>query len=335
MARVPRVELMACPTPLQFLPRLSAELNRPIYLKRDDGSGSVMGGNKARALEYLLADALRRGYRRVATFGALQSNHARITAAAAQQLGLEAHLFYFEPRPPCLTGNLLICQQLGAHLHFVPLRRGQSARSIIWTNRLVRLLMRLRLGSHYFIPAGGYSVLGGLGYARAALEIHQQVQREGLAGAWLVVTAGTGTTLAGLWAGLTLLDTPVRLAGIDIGKLWKAFPAAIARLAEQICAFLGEPCRFDRRQTPLLAGNDAEPAYGVPSPAGNAAIHLLMQLEGVPLDPTYTAKAFAGMLHRIREGQMGAREPVIFLHTGGLTAVAASKSPEPCGSGVY
>jgi len=319
---IPRLTMMECPTPLQFLPRLSDQLGRPIYLKRDDGCGSVMGGNKARALEYLLADALRRGYRRVVTFGSLHSNHARIMAAAAQQLGLEAHLFYFEPCPVCLPDNPRWCQQLGAHLHFVPLKRGQGTRSLIWTNRLVHLLARLWVGSHYFIPAGGYSVLGGLGYVRAALEIHQQVEQAGLRGAWLVVAAGTGTTLTGLWAGLTLLETPVRLAGIDVGKLWKAFPAAIARLSEQICAFLGEAHAFRHEAVPLLPGNDAEPAYGVPSEAGNAAIEELAQLEGVPLDPIYTAKAFAGMLKRVRQGQLGTEEPLIFLHTGGLPPTA-------------
>jgi D-cysteine desulfhydrase len=309
---------MECPTPIQFLPRLSAQLNRPVYLKRDDGGGALTGGNKARALEYLLADARRRGYRRVATFGSLHSNHTRITAAAAKCLGLEAHLFYFEPRPDRLTGNLLLSQQLGAHLHFVPLKRGQGARSLVWTNRLVHLIVRVRVGSHYFIPAGGYSVLGGLGYVRATLELHQQVEQAGLREAWLVVAAGTGTTLAGLWAGLTLLETPVQLAGIDIGKLWKAFPAAIARLSEQICAFLGEARTFRKEEVPLLPGDDAEPAYGVPSASGNAAMEELAQLEGVPLDPIYTAKAFAGMLKRVRQGQLGTNEPIIFLHTGGL-----------------
>ncbi len=319
---IPRLTLMQYPTPLQFLPRLSDQLGRPIYLKRDDGCGVVMGGNKARALEYLLADALQRGARRVVTFGSLHSNHARITAAAAQHLGLEAHLFYFEPRPDPLTGNLLLCQQLGAHLHFVPLKRGQGARSLTWTNRLVHLLARLWVGSHYFIPVGGYSVLGGLGYVRAALEVDQQVEQAGLQGAWLVVAAGTGTTLAGLWAGLTLLETPVQLAGIDVGKLWKAFPATIARLSEQICAFLGETHAFRQEEVPLLPGNDAEPAYGMPSATGNAAIEELAQLEGVPLDPIYTAKAFAGMLKRIRQGQLGTQEPIIFLHTGGLPPTA-------------
>lgn len=117
----PRLSLAGYPTPLHLLPRLSQELGRRVYIKRDDFIGPAMGGSKVRKLEFLLADALERGADRVVTFGGLQSNHARMTAAAARQLGLEPHLFCFEPRPQRLTGNLLLNALLGAHVHFVPL----------------------------------------------------------------------------------------------------------------------------------------------------------------------------------------------------------------------
>ena len=114
LAEYPRLTLAQYPTPLHFLPRLSRELDRPIYLKRDDELGPALGGNKTRKLEYLIADAQQRGARKVVTFGGLQSNHARLTAAVARQCNLEPHLFYFERRPAQLTGNLLINQLLGA-----------------------------------------------------------------------------------------------------------------------------------------------------------------------------------------------------------------------------
>ncbi|MCS7066153.1 MAG: pyridoxal-phosphate dependent enzyme, partial [Fimbriimonadales bacterium] len=212
---IPRVSLVKEPTPLEPLPRLSAELGRPCYIKRDDAIGPALGGNKARKLEYLLADALQKGYKKVATYGGLQSNHARLTAAAARPLGLEVHLFYFTPRPDHLQGNLLINQLLGAEMHFIPLE-GSGRRSITATDFLVHQLARLRIGRHYFIPAGGRSVLGSLGYVRAALELHQQALTAGLEGAWVITAAGTGGTLAGLWAGLTLLRSPLRPLGIDV-----------------------------------------------------------------------------------------------------------------------
>ena len=100
---------------------------RPVYIKRDDQIGPGLGGNKTRKLEYLLADAQRQGHAKVATFGGLQSNHARLTAAAARLCGLEPHLFYFERSPPVLTGNLLLNEVLGATMHFIPLAAGATA----------------------------------------------------------------------------------------------------------------------------------------------------------------------------------------------------------------
>src|SRR5512138_3765225 len=122
--RYPRIKLADAPTPLEYLPCLSARLKRDIFIKRDDYLGPGLGGNKTRKLEYLLADARRRGFQKVVTFGGLQSNHARITAAAARQLGLEPHLFYFERQPQQLSGNLLANQILGAGMHFIPFSGG-------------------------------------------------------------------------------------------------------------------------------------------------------------------------------------------------------------------
>src|SRR5689334_25039058 len=113
LERFPRVALADYPTPLEHLPRLSSQLKREIFIKRDDGIGPGLGGNKTRKLEYLLAEAQQRRLHKVVTFGGLQSNHARITAAAARKLGMEPHLFYFEKRPQQLTGNLLLNQLLG------------------------------------------------------------------------------------------------------------------------------------------------------------------------------------------------------------------------------
>jgi D-cysteine desulfhydrase family pyridoxal phosphate-dependent enzyme len=319
---LPRLCLAEYPTPLEHLPRLSADLGRPLWIKRDDEIGPGLGGNKTRKLEYLLAEAQQIGARRVATFGGLQSNHARITAAAANRLGMQAHLFYFEPRPPRLSGNLLINQALGARMHFIPLGGG-GGMSLEATIRLVRWVARLRIGRHYFIPVGGHNVLGCLGYARAALEIDEQARAEGIQQARLVLAAGSGGTLAGLMAGLALIDSPLRLLGIDVGKLWKGFPISIAQLAGEVCAFLGEPRRFDPAQVPLVEERYVGEAYGKPSPQGMAALRCLANREGILLDPVYTAKAFAGLLDLSERGELGRDEPLIFLHTGGLPALFA------------
>jgi 1-aminocyclopropane-1-carboxylate deaminase/D-cysteine desulfhydrase-like pyridoxal-dependent ACC family enzyme len=318
----PRVVLGDTPTPLQRLERLSAELGRPVLVKRDDFLGPALGGNKTRKLEYLVADAQRQGARKVATFGGLQSNHARLTAAAASLLGMEAHLLYFEPRPKSLTGNLLLNELLGARMHFFPLTsKRPRPRSLEATIRLARLLARLRVGPHYFIPVGGHTWLGALGYVRAAVEIDAQARGHGLGDAHLVVAAGSGGTLAGLLAGLRLCGSRLRPLGIDVGKLWKAFPSSIAHLAEEVCARLGEPSAFPPAGVPLVEGTWVGEAYGRPSEAGNAALERLLRAEGILLDPVYTAKAFAGLLGET--ARLAPGEPVVFLHTGGLPALFA------------
>jgi D-cysteine desulfhydrase family pyridoxal phosphate-dependent enzyme len=319
---LPRVQLAKYPTPLEFLPRLSADLGRPIWIKRDDQIGPGLGGNKTRKLEYLLAEAQQRDARKIVTFGGLQSNHARLTVAAANRLGMQTHLFYFERCPTRLCGNLSLNRALGAKMYFIPLGGG-GGMSLEASIRLVRWLAWLRLGPHYFIPVGGHSVRGCLGYVRAALEIDEQARAMGIEDAHVVLAAGSGGTLAGLMAGLALIGSPLSLLGIDVGKLWKGFPNSIAKLAVEICAFLGEPHSFSADQVPLVEGRYVGQAYGQPSPEGLDALECLASLEGILLDPVYTSKAFAGLLDLSRQNKLGSDEPLIFLHTGGLPALFA------------
>ena len=326
LAAFPRVRLAEFPTPLAALPRLSAAVGRALYIKRDDEIGPALGGNKTRKLEYLLADAQRRGHTRVATFGGLQSNHARLTAAAARQCGLEPHLFYFERRPPLLTGNLLLNELLAAPMHFIPFGGGGGDMTLETAIRLASLVARLRLGRHYFIPVGGHTWLGCLGYVAAAVELDEQAEALGIGEARLIVAAGSGGTLAGLLAGLTLLGSRLRPLGIDVGRLWRGFPSSIAALAGELCGQLGEPRRFSPAQVPLIEGTYVGERYGVPSATGNAAIRRLAQTEGILLDPVYTGKAFAALLDLAEHGGIRRDEPIIFLHTGGLPALFAGKS---------
>jgi D-cysteine desulfhydrase family pyridoxal phosphate-dependent enzyme len=327
LERFPCIQLAKYPTPLEHLSRLSAQLKREVFIKRDDVIGPALGGNKTRKLEYLLGAiqqrAQQRGLRKVVTFGGAQSNHARITAAAARKLGLEPHLFYFERHPEELTGNLLLNELMDAHMHFVPLGGGDGSRTLETTNHMVHVLAWLRLGRHYFIPVGGYSWRGGLGYVRAAVEIEMQARALGIENAHLVLAAGSGGTLAGLLAGLTLMDSSLSLLGIDVGKLWKGFPASLARLAGEICSRLGTKRVFKPGEIPLLEETYALPKYGVPSQICQAAIQRLARAEGILLDPVYTGKAFAGLLDLVEKGQLGSNEPIIFLHTGGLPALFA------------
>lgn len=325
-----RLPLAEYPTPLEFLPRLSKELGREVYIKRDDGIGPGGGGNKTRKLEYLLAEAQELRARKVVTFGGLQSNHARITAAAAHQVGMEPHLFFFERRPPRYTGNLLLDELLGAKMHFIPFGGG-GGMTLEATVRLVHLVAWARVGPHYFIPVGGHNWRGCLGYVRAALEIDEQARALGIENAHLIVAAGSGGTLAGLMAGLALADSSLQVLGIDVGKLWKGFPVSISNLASELCERLEQPYTFTPECVPLIEGTYVGQGYAVLSEPCVAAVKRLARTEGILLDPVYTGKAFAGLLDLVErsKGQahgqplLGRDEPIIFLHTGGLPALFA------------
>lgn len=322
VAKFPRLVLADYATPLERLERLGQIAHLPCLIKRDDSIGPAMGGNKTRKLEFLMADAQAQGAGKVVTFGGLQSNHARMTAAVSRKLGMEPHLFYFAKRPRELTGNLLLNCLLDAKLHFIPFGAG-GRNDLQRVNRLVRILSRLVVGQSYFIPVGGHCALGCLGYVLCAAEIHEQVQALGLRNATVVCAVGTGGTLAGLIGGFALLDSPLKALGIDVGKLWHECPEDIARLAGEICAMLGERRSFESGQVQLIEDRYVGPAYAVPTPEGNAAVRLLAESEGIILDPVYTGKAMAGLIDLAKQDYFTWDEAVIFLHTGGAPALFA------------
>jgi 1-aminocyclopropane-1-carboxylate deaminase/D-cysteine desulfhydrase-like pyridoxal-dependent ACC family enzyme len=284
-----------------------------------------MGGNKGRKLEYIMADVLRLQKRKVVTYGGLQSNHARMTAAACAALGLEAHLFFFERRPRKLEGNLLLNELLGARMRFIPFGGGGDASMTIeFTNRLVRLASAILVGpGAYFVPVGGHSVIGCMGYVEAACELHEQLSAQGVnpERVTVVTAVGSGGTLAGLMAGFALLDSPVKLLGIDVGKLWKTFPASLARLAGKLCATLDSPRTFRSGDVPMIEGAYVGPGYATLTPEAAVAIRILAQSEGIVLDPIYTGKAFAGLLDML--GDFSADEDIVFLHSGGTPGLWA------------
>ena len=328
LARFPQLPLIHTPSPLQPLPRLTNQLGGPqIWIKRDDELGPGMGGNKGRKLAFIMAEVLAQNKRKVITYGGLQSNHARMTAAACAALGLEAHLFFFAKKPAILSGNLFLDKLLGANLHFIPFGGGGNASMTLeTTNRLVKMLSKLRVGpGAYFMPVGGHSVVGCLGYVTAALEIHRQALELGLPleRVWVITAVGTGGTLAGLLAGFQMLNSPIRVLGLDIGKLWKAFPATLAQLTNSLHEVLGSRIRIQAKDIPLIERFYAGPAYAQPTPEMETAVRLLAQTEGILLDPVYTGKAFAGLLDLVAKNHFHPNDTLIFLHSGGFPGLWA------------
>jgi 1-aminocyclopropane-1-carboxylate deaminase/D-cysteine desulfhydrase-like pyridoxal-dependent ACC family enzyme len=184
--------------------------------------------------------------------------------------------------PPALTGNLLLDALVDAELHYISSGpRSEHACSFDELDAFLRTSADELVGSHYYIPIGGSNRLGSLGYVRAAVEIAEQALAADLGPAHLVVAAGSGGTLAGLLAGLTLLGSEIRLLGIDIGRLWTDFPLHVSRVATAACELLGSPLGFDPDRVPLLEGRYVGTGYAEPSTAGCMAIRRLARSEGL------------------------------------------------------
>jgi L-cysteate sulfo-lyase len=313
--RIPRHALAALPTPLHPLPRLSEQLGIELWIKRDDLTGFAMGGNKVRKAEYLIADAIRRGCTEVITAGAVQSNHARVIAAAAAAVGLECHLVLsgslsVEPR-----GNVLLDRLSGANLHVVSSSAERAA-------AMDALASAYAAAGHapYVIPIGGSNAVGAQGYVTGFEELSAQLAALPPRPTRLVFASSSGGTFAGLLAGRALARSDVRLLGIRVDL--DADPeVTIAQVASEAAKLRGSNLDVHPSGVDLCSDYVGE-GYGIPTEAGMDAIRTLWTKEGILLDPVYTGKAMAGLIDMAMRGAFH-EERIVFLHTGGEPSVFA------------
>lgn len=297
-----------------------------ILLKRDDLTGLALGGNKVRKLEYLIADARRRGATSVITTGAVQSNHARLTAAAARAAGLGVTLVLTAREPaPARQGNYLLDQIFGASIHLIP--AGPDPRVAVAPDEEERVREivedeRRRGGQPYVIPVGGSSGVGAIGYAAGTLELVEQLGDAGLSPSLLYYASGSRGTQAGLELGARLFSPPYQLRGVAVsgGETEKRVRAA--RIANEAAAVLGVEVALRPDELTTQQGYIGD-GYGIATPGGVEAIQLLARCDGVLLDPTYTAKAMAALIADVRAGSIAPDETIVFLHTGGTPALFA------------
>jgi D-cysteine desulfhydrase family pyridoxal phosphate-dependent enzyme len=332
-----RLPLVHLPTPLEPLDRLGAHLGMApggLWVKRDDLTGLAGGGNKARKLEYLCADALAQGCDTLVTGGGAQSNHVRMTAAAANRLGLACTVVLNGDRPDPPVGNLVLDELLGPEM--------------VWAGKAGELdyygveaaiddacrRLEARGRRPYAMPIGGASPIGALGYVRAGLELRAQDPDFDV----VVVADGSGGTHAGLVAGLGDHRT---VYGVDVGarpdldRKVPAKAAEVARLAG-VAAPVGDPgpglrgpnAEADGLPAAVVDRDHIGDAYGVPTAETWEAIRLAARTEGLILDPVYTGKAMAGLLAAVSGGRIPRDARVVFVHTGGLPALFASGLPE-------
>jgi D-cysteine desulfhydrase family pyridoxal phosphate-dependent enzyme len=316
LADHPRVDLGHWPTPLEPCRRLQAEIGGPlIWLKRDDCSGLAFGGNKTRKLEFLLGEAMDRGATGVVTFGAVQSNHARQTAAACAHVGVPCDLVLTDAvdRPTDAyrsSGNRLLDDVLGATVHVV----ADNGAAIERAAELAEAD-----SGRYFIDPGGSSTTGVLGYVAAAAELAAQLDAAEVKPDSLVVASSTGGTAAGLVLGLAVVGAEVPVTAVAVYADAAHTSAVIDHLLIESADHLGlEPPSPGGWRVDGSALGDG---YGIETPESHAALLALARAEGVLLDPVYTAKAFGALLAESRHLDPGL--DVIFLHTGGQPGVFA------------
>ncbi len=315
LAAQPRFELGHWPTPLQPLDHLSDELGGPrIWLKRDDCTGLALGGNKTRKLEYLVGAALQEGCDTVVTSGAVQSNHARQTAAACARAGLACHLVLsrqVQRNHPDYErgGNVLLDELLGATLHTVNPDSDDAARIV------GELQAR---GGVSVVPAGGSNSIGALGYVQAAVELAAQATAAGIELTRVYHASSSAGTQAGLLYGLAALTLATELIGINVYHPDpQTLKDRVGTLLERMQRRFG-----DALPPPPLAAVQVNHAYfgegyGQPTQETLDAIRLLARTEGVLFDPVYSGKALAGLIDQIAIGACDGCKDVVLLHTGG------------------
>ncbi len=313
---------MALPTPFEPLPRLGAALGMEpgaLWVKRDDVNGLGGGGNKARKLEYLCADAIARGCDVLVTGGGQQSNHVRMTAAAANRLGLACVVVVPGDLPASATGNVLLDELLGPETVRVA-TGGKELDYYAVEAAIVATTERLAGDGHrpYGIPVGGASPVGALGYVWAAAELlGQAVDAMGAEPEIVVVADGSGGTHAGLAVGL---GDHGRILGVDVGArpdLDSVLPAKTAEVAA--LAGLPEPSG-----AVVVDHDQVGRAYADLTDACRDALVLAARTEGLLLDPVYTGKAMAGLVAARADGRIGPTTRTVFLHTGGTPALFAA-----------
>lgn len=330
LAAKPKWSLGFYPTHLQKLDKLSKELGVELYLKREDLSGkNLFGGNKIRKLEYLMGEALGHRAEYVITYGATQSNHAMQTVTACRVCGLKPILYLVEVvsgKAGELRSNLLLDTLMGAEIHIVSMKPGETeAEAEERSFELAQLRKQeLEAAGHFCfdIPMGGACPVGSLAFAEGFLEITEQLLAKQKTADYLFHATGTGGTLAGLALACKAIESKTQIISINVSEKEESYASWIAGLANQ-CAYILGIKTFLRPGDVTIDPRYFAPGYEKPNAASIEAIRYLARTEGIFLDPVYTGKAFAGMLDYIRTGKVEPGSTVVFLHTGGATALFA------------
>ena len=315
-----RVNLGHFPTPIEHLKSISDYLDGPqIFIKRDDCTGLATGGNKTRKLEFILADAIDKNADLVVTVGAIQSNHARQTAAACAKLGLRCLIVLEQrlkdaPEIYMSSGNVFLNKVFGAEMILCPPDRDVKdyAYEIVEEKKQSG-------GSPYFIPVGGSNHLGELGYIECMREIIENQNKDPFT--HIILATGSGGTHAGLVAGKTIFQSGIKVIGISIKDNKLIQEERVYQLATNSLKYVDSSA--PSREDVFVDDSYVGPGYAEPTDGMRKALSLMATREGILLDPVYSGKAFDGLIGLVQSNFFRTTDKILFLHTGGSAAIPA------------
>ncbi len=316
LEKITRINLANLPTPLEEAPRLAERIGlQKLLIKRDDLTGFACGGNKARKLEYDFAEIIKGKYDVVLTAGGIQSNHARMTAAAARKLGLDIKLVLGGPDFNLSNGNLLLDVLFNAEIRYlVDNDANESLEKEMqkWADELKKQGRK-----PFIIPIGGSTGLGALGYVKAIEELSAQLENKKVQ---IIIGVGSCSTFAGTILGAKIFLPEARVIGISVSRAAEAIKTRTLELIKE-CAGLID-YKIDDNVS-IECYNDYHIEYGIITETGKQAIYDCANLEGILLDPIYTGKVMAGLIDLAKKKIIDKNIPVIFIHTGGMPIIFA------------
>ena len=284
-----------------------------LLIKRNNFIGQLVWGNVLRKLEYSLANAITQGADTIITFGAVQSNPARITAQLGKRIGLNCILIQNGEKPQVATGNHRVNLMLGVPIHYVASRDERDVKM----NEIFEDLIRSGK-KPYLIPLGASNAVGCLGFINAMKELKQQQDELGIEFDYIIHSTSSGGTQAGLEIGKRLygLDK-IQIIGVSADNSFDQLAQSISSCAGPVLERLGQPFTIDSSEF-TVDTNFIGPGYGNASKESDEAIRLFSEHEGILLDNAYTAKAATGVLDHIAKGKIDVSKNILFWHTGGI-----------------
>ena len=315
-----RISLGHFPTPIEYMENITKHLNGPkIYIKRDDCSGLATGGNKTRKLEYLMPDAIKNNASSIVTIGAIQSNHARQTAAACALLDLKCVIILEQrlqkaPAAYMNSGNVFLNKILGAEILICPKNKNVEEYA-------QEILKKKKENNErpYFIPVGGSNEIGELGYIECMREIINDKNYNDFS--HVILASGSGGTHSGSIVGKNYYKSNIKILGISVKDKKITQEEKVFSLAKKACKFI--KCKDPIRNEIIVFDDYVGKGYGIPTTGMRNAVKFLAAKEGILLDPVYSGKCFDGLLDLVQKKYFIDTDKILFVHTGGAVSLHA------------